>query len=52
MLAVRGGLMSRQNDNQAELKQLWGGKVPHLTPEQVELSIQLWRKIKRKQQPK
>ena len=40
-------------ENEKQLKQLWGGKVPHLTPEQVDLSIQLWRKIKlRKQQAK
>ncbi len=30
----------------AELKQLWGEFVPSLTPEQIELSIQLWHKIK------
>jgi hypothetical protein len=31
----------------AELKQLWGGtKVPPLTPEQIELSLKLWHKIK------
>lgn len=29
-----------------ELKQLWGESIPSLTPEQIELSIQLWNKIK------
>ena len=31
---------------QAELKQLWSGEVPPLTPEQVGIALQLWRKIK------
>ena len=31
---------------QAELKQLWSGNVPPLTPEQIDIALQLWRKIK------
>ena len=31
---------------QAELKQLWSGEVPPLTPEQIDIALQLWRKIK------
>ena len=31
---------------QAELKQLWSGEVPSLTPEQIDIALQLWRKIK------
>ena len=31
---------------QAQLKQLWSGKVPPLTPEQTDIALQLWRKIK------
>lgn len=40
--------MPRQpNDsNREELKQLWGGFVPPLTPEQIDLSIKLCQKIK------
>jgi len=34
----------------AELKQLWHGKVPPLTPEQKELAIQLWHKIQARKQ--
>jgi hypothetical protein len=34
-----------------ELKQLWGGgNIPHLTREQVELSLKLWQKIKKRKQ--
>jgi hypothetical protein len=41
--------MSREptDSSEAELKQLWGGgKVPALTPEQTDLSLKLWQKIK------
>ncbi len=39
------------NNSEAELKQLWGGgEVPPLTKEQTELSLQLWRKIKKRRQ--
>lgn len=31
---------------QAELNNLWLGKVPPLTPEQVEVALKLWQKIK------
>ena len=31
---------------QAELKQLWLGNVPPLTPGQIDIALQLWRKIK------
>ena len=34
------------NMTQAELKQLWSGKVPPLTSEQIDIALQLWRKIK------
>ncbi len=37
--------------SKAELQQLWGGaKVPPLTQEQVELSLKLWQKIKKRKQ--
>lgn len=39
-------MLQQPNDSiPAELKKLWGVKVPPLTPEQIDLSIQLWRKI-------
>ncbi len=40
--------MSQQpNDStQVDLKQLWGGRVPVLTPEQADLAIKVWHKIK------
>ncbi len=39
------------NSPDAELKQLWGGgTVPPLTQEQTELSLHLWRKIKKRRQ--
>lgn len=38
------------NSTEVELKQLWGEKVPPLTPEQIDLSIQLWQKIKTRKQ--
>ncbi len=32
---------------EAELRQLWSGKkVPPLTSEQIDIALQLWRKIK------
>ena len=41
----------KPNDGiQVELKQLWGGKVPPLTPEQIDLSLKLWQKIKTRKQ--
>jgi hypothetical protein len=37
--------------SEAELRQLWGGgKVPPLTPREMELSIKLWQKIKTRKQ--
>lgn len=40
-------MLQQPNDStQAELKQLWGGRVPTLTPEEIDLSIKLWQKIK------
>jgi hypothetical protein len=39
-------LLKPKDSTQAQLKQLWGGFVPSLTPEQIDLSIQLWEKIK------
>ena len=35
-----------KDSTQTELKQLWGEFVPSLTPEQTDLSIKLWQKIK------
>ena len=43
-------LSSEADSTEAELKQLWPGSVPPLTPEQRELAIQLWQKIKARQQ--
>jgi hypothetical protein len=37
---------SQADKNEAELKQLWSGKVPPLTPEQIDIALQLWQKIK------
>lgn len=35
----------------AELRKLWGGgKVPSLTPEETDLSLKLWNKIKTRKQ--
>jgi hypothetical protein len=40
-----------QDSSKVELKQLWGyGKVPALTPEEIDLSLKLWQKIKRRKQ--
>jgi hypothetical protein len=45
--ADQGNFMSSQADKtEAELKQLWSGKVPPLTPEQRDVALQLWQKIK------
>jgi hypothetical protein len=44
-----GNFMSSEDEadrTQAELKQLWSGEVPPLTPEQIDIALQLWRKIK------
>lgn len=39
------------DSRQADLKQLWGGgNVPPLTPEQTDLSLKLWQKIKTRKQ--
>jgi len=43
-------MSSEADSTQAELKHLWPGSVPPLTPEQRELAIQLWQKIKARQQ--
>jgi hypothetical protein len=39
-----------EDNAQTELKQLWGRNVPPLTPEQIDLSIKLWQKIKVRKQ--
>lgn len=39
-----------KDSNQAVLKNLWGRNVPPLTSEEVELSIQVWQKIKARRQ--
>lgn len=39
-----------KDSNQPELEQLWGRFVPSLTPEQTDLSIKLWQKIKARKQ--
>lgn len=37
--------------SEAELRQLWGGgKVPPLTPTEIDLSLKLWQKIKTRKQ--
>jgi len=48
-MSVKFSFMSRETTDicKAELQQLWGGgEVPPLTPEQTELSLKLWEKIK------
>lgn len=47
-VAVKCAVMSLKPKDtpQTELKQLWGEFIPSLTPEEIELSIQLWHKIK------
>ena len=45
--------MSFESDDsrKADLKQLWGGgKIPPLTPEETDLSLKLWQKIKTRKQ--
>jgi hypothetical protein len=39
-------MSSQAEKTEAELKQLWSGKVPPLTPEQIDIALQLWQKIK------
>lgn len=40
-----------QDSKKLDLKQLWGGgSVPPLTPEQTDLSLKLWKKIKTRKQ--
>lgn len=39
-----------QDDTQEVLKHLWGGFVPPLTAEQVDMAIQLWQKIRSRKQ--
>lgn len=42
-------LQSLSNSKKEELKQLWGGgQVPSLTTEETELSLKLWKKIKKR----
>jgi hypothetical protein len=42
-------LQALSKSKKEELKQLWGGgQVPSLTIEQTELSLKLWRKIKKR----
>ena len=38
------------DSTQPELKLLWGARVPRLTPEEIDLSIQVWQKIKARRQ--
>ena len=45
--AVECSLMSSEADsNQTELKELFLGKVPPLTAEQINVALQVWQKIK------
>ena len=39
-----------QDTTRAELKQLWGRNVPPLTPDEIDLSIKVWQKIKARKQ--
>ena len=39
-----------RDNNQAVLKSLWGQNIPHLTSEEVELSVRVWQKIKARRQ--
>lgn len=43
-------LVNPKDSEQTELKRLWGSFVPPLTPEQIELSIKIWEKIKTRKQ--
>lgn len=43
----QGNFMSSEADEtEIHLRQLWVGKVPPLTPEQISVALQLWQKIK------
>jgi len=39
-------MSSEVDKTEYQLKQLWAGKVPSLTPEQTDVALQLWQKIK------
>lgn len=39
-----------KDSHQAVLKNLWGQNVPPLTSEEIELSVQIWKKIKARRQ--
>jgi hypothetical protein len=39
-------MSSEAEKTEAQLKQLWVGKVPPLTSEQIDVALQLWQKIK------
>lgn len=39
-------MSSEADKTEAELKQLWLGKVPPLSAEQIDIALQLWQKIK------
>ena len=39
-----------QSNTQAQLKQLWGGFVPPLTPEQIDIALKVLQKIKTRKQ--
>ncbi|HEY9609300.1 hypothetical protein [Allocoleopsis sp.] len=44
-------LIELNASREEELKQLWGGgRIPPLTREQIELSLRLWQKIKKRKQ--
>ncbi len=44
-------LIEENTSREEELKQLWGGgRIPPLTREQIELSLRLWQKIKKRKQ--
>jgi len=52
-LAQGNFVPSQEDKTEVELKQLWCGKVPPLTLEQIDVALQLWQKIKtRKKQEK
>jgi len=39
-----------KDSDQAALRDLWGGNVPPLTPQEIELSVKVWQKIKARKQ--
>ena len=39
-------MSSEADKTEAQLEQLWVGKVPPLTPEQISVALDLWQKIK------